>query len=123
VNTKLLYVFGVPALAGVALAGGLRRAFQGRPAIYWTGFLVWMGLAAPFSFWKGASVGQFLSYAAREYIMLLVIAGLVLSWRECRMLMYASPGAGFSAWLPACFQRPGEGGPPDSRIRNHDQCE
>lgn len=94
VNFRLLYVFGLPALAGMAMSGGVRRTLQGRPASYWIGFLVCMGLAVPFSSWTGGSLGQFLSYAGKDFPMLFVIAGLIVTWRECRMLMYALAGSG-----------------------------
>ena len=85
----LLYIFSIPALLGIILSGGLRRAFQGRPAWYWTGFLIWMGITVPFSIWRSGSAGLVASYARVEYPMLFVLAGAALSWRECTTVMRA----------------------------------
>jgi O-antigen ligase len=105
VNLRLLYLFGIPALLGVLLSGGIQRSFRGRPAYYFTGYLLWMGLAVPFSTWRGDSLQQFISYARTDFIMLLVIAGLTITWRECRLMMYAIAWGGvFSLGMARMFQ-------------------
>ena len=86
-NGRLLYVFGIPAALGVLLSGGLGRGMAGRPAYYWVAFSAWMCLATPFSFWRGKSLYACLHFIGINLILLFVIAGLVVSWRECRLLM------------------------------------
>jgi O-antigen ligase len=88
-NLHLLYLFGIPAIIGVVAAGGLRRAFRGRPAYYWTGFAIWMFLAVPFSSYRRDSAELLLTYLRTDLIMLFVTAGLAVSWRECKQLMHA----------------------------------
>ena len=88
VNLRLLYLVGIPALLGVLVAGGIRRTFRGRPAVYWTAFAVWMVLATPFSSWIGGSASFVLVYLRTNIVMLFVVAGLAVTWRECRQLMY-----------------------------------
>ena len=88
-NLYLLYLFGIPAIIGVVAAGGLRRAFRGRPAYYWTGFAIWMFLAIPFSSYRRASAESFMAYLRTDLIMLFVTAGLAVTWRECKQLMHA----------------------------------
>jgi O-antigen ligase len=88
-NLRFMYLFGIPAYAGVLLCGGIRRTFQGRAAYYWTGFALWMLLATPFSSYKGGSVNKLIPYFWHEYTMLFVIAGLALTWKDCKRVMWA----------------------------------
>jgi hypothetical protein len=88
-NFYLLYLFGIPAIIGVVAAGGLRRAFRGRPAYYWAGFAIWMFLAIPFSSYRRGSAELLLTYLRTDLIMLFVTGGLAVTWRECKQLMYA----------------------------------
>jgi O-antigen ligase len=87
-NLYPLYVVGPPAILGVMLSGGLRRTFRARSAWYWTAFFVWIALATPFSIWKGGSAGLFYVYAKSEFPMLLVTAGLAVTWAECRRMLH-----------------------------------
>lgn len=90
VNLRLLYVVGIPALAGVILAGGIQSAFRGRPAVYWVGFTFWMILAVPFSAWKGGSTTLLLGYLRGDLTLLFIVGGLALTWRECKVMMSAA---------------------------------
>ena len=89
VNLYLLYLFGVPTLVGLVLAGGIQRTLRGWPAIFWAIFTVWLFVGLPFSSWRGGSAGAFNAYVRTDFPMLFVIAGLTLTWRECRSMMRA----------------------------------
>jgi hypothetical protein len=93
-NLRLLYIFGVPALLGVVLAGGIQRSLQRRTAWYWMGFAVWMALTVPGSVWKMGSALLWLTYVRVDLITLFIIGGLVCTWRQCKLVMYAFAGAG-----------------------------
>jgi O-antigen ligase len=93
VNTYVLYLFGPPALLGVVASGGLKRTFRYTPAKFWLAFIVYMVLAVPFSSWRGDSIMVVQSYIRTNFIMLLVTAGLAMSWVECRSIMYAIASA------------------------------
>jgi O-antigen ligase len=57
--------------------------------MYWTAFTAWIALAVPTSLWPGNSLSILAAYLRTDLIMLFVIAGLAVTWRHCRLLMYA----------------------------------
>ena len=82
-------LFGLPSVLCVFLSGGLRRVFQGRTAFYWTAYAVWLFVAVPFSAWKGESFQVALGFFRADYIVMLAIAGLTVTWGECKSMMRA----------------------------------
>jgi O-antigen ligase len=86
-NTYPLYIFGLPAIAAVFMSGGLRRAFSLKCGWYWLGYLVWLVLCIPFSFWPGGAFFVVLAYARTQWLTFFLIAGLVMTWRECWLLI------------------------------------
>jgi O-antigen ligase len=94
VNLYPLYVLGPPAILGVLFSGGIRRTFRARAAWCWTAFFAWMALATPFSIWKGGSADLFYTYAKSEFPMLLVTAGLAVTWAECRRMLHVIAASG-----------------------------
>ncbi len=87
-NLYVLYLAGPPAYLGILFSGGLRRSYRARPTWYWTAFFLWMAAATPFSVWRGESAKVFYTYIKTEFPMLLIVAGLVLTWSECRRVMH-----------------------------------
>ncbi|MFN3325134.1 MAG: O-antigen ligase family protein [Bryobacteraceae bacterium] len=87
-NLRLFYIIGVPALLGLLLGGGFRRALQGRPSIYWLLFTLWLIPATLFSIWKGGSVPVVFGFLRACLPLLFVIAGMVVTWRDCRTVMF-----------------------------------
>jgi O-antigen ligase len=92
----LLYIVGVPALTALMCTGGLQRAFQGRPALYWAAFTAWMAIAIPFSTWSSGSLHVLITYMKVGPFMLLLIAGMTTNWRQCKAMMWALAAA---AWV------------------------
>lgn len=82
-NTYILYVIGAPAIACLLLSGGLARTMRTRQAKYWAGFAGWLILAIPFSDWPRGSFSLVLSFMRTNFIVLFLIAGLVMTCREC----------------------------------------
>ena len=83
-NTYILYFCGPPAIALAIFSGGLRRVFSSRIAWMWAGFVLWMLLSTPFSFWRGESIALFGKYMRTEFPCLLLIAGLCVTWQDIR---------------------------------------
>ena len=88
-NLRLLYIVGIPALLGTILAGGIQRSFKGKPAYFYTAYAMWIAIAIPFSYWRGGSFNLLKDYLRTDMPMLFMVAGLAITWRECRMLVHA----------------------------------
>jgi O-Antigen ligase len=92
-NFYLLYLFGVPALLGLFLSGGIARVLRERAGILWVCFGIWAAIAIPFSIWRGGSAQTVWAYWKTELIMMFVIGGITTTWRECRVVMFAIAAA------------------------------
>jgi O-antigen ligase len=99
VNTRLLYFFAVPAILLSLISGAAQRTFQRRAGLYWAGFVAWMILATPFSSWPGGSVGRLIGYGRVELVMLMIVAGLAVNWKELRALLYTMAAGGLTTIL------------------------
>jgi O-antigen ligase len=80
---------GLPCIVFTAISGGIRRTLHYRTSYYWVAFLGWLVLAIPLSSWRGGSLALVYTYFQGQFVMLFIIAGLVLSWKECRRMIYA----------------------------------
>ena len=87
-NSYLLYLVAPPAVIGVLLTGGLRRAFRTKAPYLWMGFFAWMVIATPFSSWRGGSVDRVVAYGKTELMFLVLIAGLTFTWKDIRAVIY-----------------------------------
>ena len=86
-NTYLLNLFAIPAALGLLSSGGIRRTIAARQAKYWLGFVVWLLLSVPFSTWKGESATYASDYVRTVFPMLFYVAGVTLTWQECRQML------------------------------------
>jgi O-antigen ligase len=96
-NLYVLYIFAIPAIVSLILSGGIRRAFSMRCAWYWLGYLGWLVMCIPFSFWPGGSFFTVLWYVRTEWLTFFLIAGLVMTWRECWIMLNMLALAGLVA--------------------------
>ncbi len=103
VNTYLLYITVVPAIAASLLSGGLKQTFRQRAPYWWMAFFGWMVLATPFSFWPGGSAHLLLNYARTDLVFLVIAGGLVSKWGEIRALFYTIAAASVVNLLTARF--------------------
>jgi len=86
-SNHLLYVFSVPALVGLVLSGGLRRAFSERAIFYWSAFVVWMVVSIPFSVWRGGSFNTVFDFLRAQFPIMILLAGLPMTWKDCRLVL------------------------------------
>lgn len=92
-SLHLLLVLSVLALVLVVLGGGLRQALSNRPAALLALLTALFLLSVPFSVWKGGSVGLMLLWF-RSLFYFVIVAGSVVSVRQCKQAMYALACAG-----------------------------
>lgn len=88
INIYPLYIFAIPALLGVVVSGGFKRVFRYGVAKYWLLFFGWMFFCVPFSVWRGGAVDTLMDFGRTELPMLLIVAGLVVDWRDCKKVLY-----------------------------------
>src|SRR5689334_4664814 len=103
VNTYFLYLVGPPAILGTLMTGGIRRTFRYRASYYVIAFFVWMVLATPFSSWPGGSVQRLADFSRASLIMLLVLGGLPVAWKEIRLVYYTIAAAAVVNLMTARF--------------------
>lgn len=80
-------ILGIPVFVLAVLTGGLGRVLRSRLTYAWLGLVLMMILSAPLSFWPGGSVSLILNYVRGQLPMLLIVGGLVLTWRECKLVL------------------------------------
>jgi O-antigen ligase len=80
-------ILGIPAVVLAVITGGLWRVLRCKLSYAWLGLLVWMALSTPLSFWPGGSASLVFSYLRGQLPMLLIVGGLVLTWKECRLVL------------------------------------
>ena len=96
-NTKVLYLFAIPAMFFLVFSNGFRRIFSARSAFYWLAFIAWMGVTVIFSIWRGDSASYVWTYLRTDLPMLFFLAGLPMTWKECRMVFYTIALAGITS--------------------------
>jgi O-antigen ligase len=100
-NARLMYLFAPLAILGAFATGALRRTFTARAAWLWAGFFGWMILATPMSYWVGGSLNRVLSYGRVDFLFLVILGGLAMTWKEVRTLLHAIALAGVANVLVA----------------------
>lgn len=87
VDLHLLWLIGLPMIVFLLASEGLQRTLRWPVARYWVGFSIWMVITIPFSTWRSQSLVVALVWVRAEVLVLFVIAGCVLTWREFKTLM------------------------------------
>jgi len=80
-------ILGIPVFVLAVVTGGLGRVLRSRLTYGWLGLVLLMILSAPLSFWPGGSFSLILNYVRGQLPMLLIVGGLVLTWKECKMVL------------------------------------
>jgi O-antigen ligase len=87
VDTRLLILIGAPMILLVLFSGGVQRTLRWSAAKYWVGYSFLMVIAVAFSSWRSGSLSITLTWFRAEVLILFVIAGCVMTWREVKRLM------------------------------------
>jgi O-antigen ligase len=101
-NPYILYILAPPAVLCGLFTGSVQRTFQHRAAWYWLGFYVWMIVATPFSQWRGGSIGRIID-GRINLIIIVVVGGLIVNWKEVRLVFYTIAAASIVNLLTARF--------------------
>ena len=102
-DTKLLYIVGIPLLLTIAGSGAIGRTFKGTANWAWLGFLFCVTIASLFSSWIGGSISFLLVYLRTCVPLLLVTGGFALGWGDCRKVMATIAAAGVVNVLTSNF--------------------
>ncbi|MBL8175192.1 MAG: O-antigen ligase family protein [Bryobacterales bacterium] len=94
-NTRILYLFGPPAILFMFLSGGFQRALRYRPPRLWLGLLICLYLSSVFSYWRSDSLSLAWSYTRAEIMTLVLIAGLAYTMKDFWRIMMTLAAAGF----------------------------
>ncbi len=101
-NPYLLYIVAPPALLCGLFTGSVQRTFRYRAPYYWLAFYAWMALATPFSHWRGGSFGRVVD-GRINLMLLVVVGGLILSWKDVRVVFYTIAAAAVVNLLTARY--------------------
>ncbi len=86
-NLAMLYWFAIPAGVCFFLSGGFIRSLRETPIRLWMGFTAWILLCIPTSDWPGGSLATVSSYIRTDLPVPLLIAGMVMSWEDCKKVL------------------------------------
>jgi O-antigen ligase len=87
VDIRLLIIIGAPMIILVLCSGGVQRTLRWSAAKYWVGYSFLMIIAVGFSSWRSESLSITWAWLRVEVLILFVIAGCVMTWREIKRLM------------------------------------
>ncbi len=100
--TYLLRILSLLAIVLVVLAGGLWSALSNRPAALLLLLTALFLLSVPFSSWRGGSV-EIMFMWFRSLFYFVIVAGSVVSVRQCKNAMYALAFAGVAIGIESLF--------------------
>ena len=109
VRSFLPPLFGSLAIIGLIVTGGMRRVFHAQAAYWVVAFAIWVALGIPFSSWKGGSLDVILPYFRTQLAQFFILAGLVTTWKEFRLILYTVAISGMVNEVTALWMSRGGG--------------
>jgi len=103
-------LFGVPALIGVILGGGIQRVLRLKAVYLWLLFGGWLIVTVPFSSWPGNSAQAVFTYIEANLPIVLMIGGLTRSWSDLKLIIGSLACAGICNELTAEYLSRNVGG-------------
>jgi O-antigen ligase len=100
--TYLLRILSILAIVLVILTGGLWRALSNRPAALFGLLTALFLVSVPFSAWKGGSVDLMFMWF-RSLLYFVILAGAVISVRQCKTAMYTLACGGVAIGIQSIF--------------------
>ena len=105
-KTLILLFTNVGTIALILASGTLGKAMRSHVSRWWFAFLFWFMLSVPFSFWKGESLRFLGSFLFNVLPMLIAVAALVSTLKDCFHIMYAVACGAFVNLLSSNLFRP-----------------
>jgi O-antigen ligase len=103
-------IFLVLAVLGLLVSGTVKRSFQNRAVMLWIGFAAMLVASVPFSSWPGGSTAAVISFLQNEFLIALLIAGVISNWKDLKIMLYAIALAGITNELTAIYMSRTGGG-------------
>ncbi len=88
-HTYILLILNLGAIALSVATGGFRRTLSANPSRWWLAFTCWFMIATVFSTYRVGSLNLLENYVANTLSIVLVVAGLTLTLKECYQMMFA----------------------------------
>jgi hypothetical protein len=109
-NTYVLYIVGPIAVFGAVITGGIGRSFRSRAPYFLLAVFIWMVIGTPFSSWRTVSMNRVMDFGRFGLMVFLVTGGLVVNWKEIRLVFYTIASAGGVVLLYSRFFADSVGG-------------
>ena len=80
-SLQIPFAISCLVVAATVFSGGILRIWQHKIGRYFLAFTVWMGLAIPFSFWRGGSIIVFQGWL-KAFLIYICIVGLIATYDQ-----------------------------------------
>lgn len=109
-NTYVLLLINLTSIILAVATRGIRRTLVRHPARWWIAFTGWFVLATVFSTYRAGSIHLLQGYLLNMLSIVLVVAGLTLTLKECFQMMSAVALGGLVNVLSGSLFRNAEDG-------------
>jgi O-antigen ligase len=110
VRSFLPPLLGFPTLIAMVASGGLKRMVHLKASWFWLLFNIWLIMSVPTSSWPGGSATVLTGYLEGQFPIFLFLVGLVVTWRDLKLVFYTIAVSGIVNEISARFMSHESGG-------------